>query len=439
MSAPGANVDAEAEVIDLCRDLLRIDTSNFGDSSGPGERVAAEYIDEKLSDVGLETTFLEPEKGRSSVITRIAGQDSSRPALLLHAHTDVVPAEASDWQVPPFAGEELDGYLWGRGAVDMKDMVAMTLANVRELAASGVAPPRDLIVAFVADEEAGGKLGAQWLVAEHPELFAGATDCVGEVGGFSYTVSESKRLYLIETAQKGIAWLRLTVKGRAGHGSMLNDDNAVTLLAEAIARVGRHQFPIVLIPTVKRLLQELADALGLEFDESNPQVLLDKIGSLARLVGATLHHTVNPTMLSAGYKANVIPGSATAHIDGRFLPGRDEEFMRVLRELLGDEVEIEKVHYDSGIETTFDGPLVDAMSAALLAEDPGALAVPYCLSGGTDGKSFARLGMRVFGFSPLKLPAELEFADLFHGVDERVPTDALQFGTRVLRHFISGC
>jgi acetylornithine deacetylase/succinyl-diaminopimelate desuccinylase-like protein len=246
-------------------------------------------------------------------------------------------------------------------------------------------------------------------------------------------------LYLIETAQKGIAWLRLTVKGRAGHGSMLNDDNAVTLLAEAIARVGRHQFPIELIPTVRRLLQELADALGLEYDEANPQLLLDKIGSLARIIGATLHHTVNPTMLSAGYKANVIPGTATAHIDGRFLPGRDEEFMRVLRELLGDDVEIEPVHYDTGIETTFDGPLVDAMSAALLAEDPGALTVPYCLSGGTDGKSFARLGMRVFGFSPLRLPADLDFADLFHGVDERVPVDALRFGARVLRRFLATC
>jgi acetylornithine deacetylase/succinyl-diaminopimelate desuccinylase-like protein len=396
-------------------------------------------VAEKLSDVGIEPTLLESAPGRSSVIARLPGADPSRPAMLVHGHLDVVPAVAADWQVPPFAGEIRDDYLWGRGAVDMKDMVAMTLATVRELAGSGRKPPRDLILAFVADEEAGGVQGAQWLVRHHPELFEGATDCVSEVGGFSYTVSDSRRLYLIETAQKGIAWLRLTVRGRAGHGSFLNDDNAVTLLAEAVARVGRHTFPTELIPTVRRLLAELADALGMEFDEEHPELLLDKLGSLARIIGATLRHTVNPTMLQAGYKANVIPATASAYVDGRFLPGRDEEFFRVLGELIGPDVEIERIHHDIGLETSFDGDLVDAMTAALRAEDPGAHAVPYCLSGGTDGKSFARLGMRVFGFSPLRLPADLDFAELFHGVDERVPVDGLLFGTRVLRRFLASC
>ncbi len=435
-----------AEVTSLCQALLRFDTSNYGDGRGPGERAAAEWVAGQLDDAGLSPTVLESAPGRASVVARLEGADRSRPALLLHGHLDVVPADASHWQVDPFAGDLQPGtgpdvgetYLWGRGAVDMKDMVAMTLAVARARATEGRLPPRDIVLAFVADEEAGGVMGAQWLVKEHAELFADATDCVGEVGGFSVTVPGDRRIYLVEAAQKGISWLRLTAHGRAGHGSFLNDDNAVTALSRAVARLGSYEFPQQLIPTVERMLREVAEILGLPYDPEDLTPILAGLGSVARIAGATLRHTVSPTMLSAGYKANVIPQTATATVDGRFLPGDEEGFAATVAELVGPGIDVERVHHDIGLETTFDGPVVEAMTAALLAEDPGALPVPYCLSGGTDGKSFSTLGMRVFGFSPLRLPPDLAFAELFHGIDERVPVSGLEFGARVLDRFLDG-
>ena len=426
---------ADREVVDLCRDLLRIDSSNYGDGSGPGEREAAEYVAAKLSDAGLEPTVYESEPGRTSVVARIAGEDSSKPALLLHTHLDVVPAQASDWTFPPFAAEEHDGMLWGRGAVDMKDMCAMTLAAARDYA-QGTKPPRDLVVAFTADEEAGGRKGAGYLVDHHPELFEGVTEAVGEVGGFSYTVSEDHRLYFIETAEKGIHWMKLTAKGTAGHGSMTNPDNAVTALAEAVARLGRAQLPTHMTETVKAFLAQMSGTLGIEFDENDLEGSIAAIGPIARIVAATVRNTATPTMLDAGYKVNVIPGTASAFIDGRFLPGFEDEFNRELDGILGEGISRETVHRDIAVETTFDGALVDAMGEALRSQDPGAQTIPYCLSGGTDAKHFDRLGIRCFGFAPLRLPPDLDFSGLFHGVDERVPTDALKFGSRVLRHFI---
>ncbi|MDX6287191.1 MAG: hypothetical protein QOG53_2676 [Frankiales bacterium] len=430
---------AEDEVVDLCRDLIRIDTSNFGDSSGPGERLAAEYVAEKLSDVGLETQIFESEPGRASVVTRVTGADSSRPPMLIHGHLDVVPAEKSDWQVDPFAGEIRDDMLWGRGAVDMKDMDAMILAVIRDQVRSGRKPARDLVIAFVADEEAGGGLGASWLVDNHPEFFADCTEGISEVGGFSITITPDLRLYPIETAQKGMAWLRLIAHGTAGHGSMINTDNAVTRLAEAVARIGNHDFPMRMTDTVRAFLTELADALGIELDLDDPEATVAKLGSLAKIIGATLRNTANPSMLKAGYKVNVIPGTAEAVIDGRFLPGYEEEFLAEIEALLGPDVTYEMTHRDVALETPFAGPLVEAMSAALIAEDPHGRPVPYCLSGGTDAKSFSRLGVVGYGFSPLQLPAELDFAGMFHGVDERVPLDALRFGCRVLDRFLSSC
>ena len=431
MSA-GLTPRADDEVVELCRDLIRIDSSN----PTSNERAAAEWTAERLTDAGLSPQVLESAPGRASVVARWAGEDSARPALLIHGHLDVVPADAGDWQVDPFAGEIRDDCLWGRGAVDMKDMDAMTLAVVADWARQGKRPPRDVVLAFVADEEAGGVYGAHWLVDNHPELFEGCTEAISEVGGFSITVAD-RRLYAIETAEKGIAWLTLTARGRAGHGSMLNDDNAVTALAEAVARVGRHRFPVELRPSVEQFLREVCDALGVAFDPDDIDSVLAKIGPIARMVGATLRHTANPTMLEAGYKHNVIPQKGTAYVDGRFLPGGQQEFLDQLGKLVGPDIAIEMLHSDIGYETSFDGPLVDAMKEALLAEDPDARAVPYCLSGGTDAKSFSELGMRCFGFSPLRLPADLDFTGMFHGVDERVPLDALRFGTRVLSRFLA--
>lgn len=427
----------DAEVVDLCRDLLRIDTSNYGDSSGPGERKAAEYVAEKLAEAGLEPVVFDSEPGRTTVVARVEGSDPNRTdALLMHGHLDVVPADASDWTHDPFSGEITDDCLWGRGAVDMKDMDAMILSVMRDRLRTGRRPARPVVLAFLADEEAGGVLGAHWAVDHRPELFEGVTEAISEVGGFSLTVNDDLRLYLVETAQKGIDWMKLTVEGRAGHGSMVSSANAVTELAEAVARIGRFQWPVRLTPTVRAFLEEAGDAFGVEFDPDDPEALLGELGNVGRIIGATLRNSTNPTMLKAGYKHNVIPGRAEAYIDGRFLPGQEEEFAATLDEILGPNVKREALVRDIAVETTFDGPLVDAMSAALRAEDPGARPVPYCLSGGTDAKAFSLLGIRNFGFSPLRLPPDLDFAGMFHGVDERVPLDGLRFGARVLDRFL---
>ncbi|WP_285700241.1 M20/M25/M40 family metallo-hydrolase [Actinomadura sp. NBRC 104412] len=424
------------EVVQLCQELIRIDTSNPGDHSGPGERVAAEYVAEKLAEVGLEAQVFESHPKRTSLVARIEGEDPSRDALLLHGHLDVVPARKEDWTRDPFGGEIADGCVWGRGAVDMKDMDAMILAVVRRRLREGRKPPRDVVLAFLADEEAGGKWGAQWLVREHPELFEGCTEAVGEVGGFSLTVPGDRRMYLIETAEKGIAWMHLKARGTAGHGSMVHPDNAVTALAAAVGRLGSHEFPIRLTKTVRTFLERACRAYGVEFDPDDPERCLKEFGPLARMVGATLRNTLNPTRLDAGYKTNVIPQEAEAQVDGRFLPGHEEEFFAAVDELLGPDVERDFIYHDQAVETEYEGALVAAMEAALTSHDAGALPVPYCLSGGTDAKAFAKLGMRCFGFAPLKLPPELDFSGMFHGVDERVPVDGLRFGVQVLDHFL---
>ena len=431
-------ITAQQEVAGLASDLIRIDSTNTGDDSGPGERVAAEHVAALLAEVGLEPTILEPRPARASVIARIEGADQSRPALLIHGHLDVVPADPSDWQIHPLSGEITDGCVWGRGAVDMKDMDAMMLAVVRQRLREGRRPPRDIVLAFLADEEAGGNQGAGWLVDNHPELFDGVTEAIGEVGGFS-TVIGGQRMYLLQTAEKGIAWLRLTARGTAGHGSMLRPDNAVTELAEAVARIGRNEWPLRMTPTAAAFLGAACDALGVSLDATEPASIVARLGPIARMIAATLTNTANPTMLSAGYKVNVIPQAASAQVDGRFLPGHEEEFLARIDELLGPRVRREFVHKAVAVETTFDGALCEAMTAALLKADPEAKVVPYCLSGGTDAKSFSRLGIRCFGFAPLKLPAELDFSGLFHGVDERVPVTALEFGAEVLDHFIDLC
>jgi len=433
-----AEATAQDEVAALCSDLIKIDTTNPGDHSGPGERAAAERVAVLLADAGLEPTVLESRPGRASVVTRISGTDPARPALLIHGHLDVVPATAADWQVPPFSGEISGGCVWGRGAVDMKDMDAMILTVVRQRLREGRRPPRDVVLAFVADEEAGGTWGARWLVDSHPELFEGVTEAIGEVGGFSATIG-GQRIYPIQTAEKGMAWMRLTARGTAGHGSMLQPDNAVTELAETVARIGRHEWPVRLTPSVRAFLAAAAAALGIDFSPNAADEVLAKLGPITRMVGATLTNTVNPTVLNAGYKVNVVPQAATADVDGRFLPGHEEEFFAEVDGLLGPGVRREFIHHDIALETTFDGDLCAAMSAALLAEDPAARIVPYCLSGGTDAKSFSRLGIRCFGFTPLRLPADLDFSGMFHGVDERVPVEALRFGVRVLDRFLDHC
>jgi acetylornithine deacetylase/succinyl-diaminopimelate desuccinylase-like protein len=428
----------EEEVVHICQDLIRIPSVNFGEGKGD-ERAVAEYIVASLAEVGIASKIYESAPNRCNVIARIEGADTSRPGLVVHGHIDVVPANADDWSVDPFAAEIRDGMIWGRGAVDMKNVDAMILAIVRKWAQVGYKPPRTIVLAFFADEEAGMTFGSRWMAAEHPEVFAGCTEAISEVGGFSVTVGDGKRLYFVEAAQKGIHWMKLTATGRAGHGSMMNDENALTSLTEAVAKIGRYEWPQRYTSTVKTLFRKIAEATGKNYDESDLRPLLKEIGPTARMIGATLQNTANPTMLDAGYKANVIPGSATAVIDGRFLPGYETELNETIRSIIGSEITIETVSRDIALEVEFEGDLVDAMCNAILEFDPEGIPVPYLMSGGTDNKALSELGIVGYGFSPLRLPADLDFMALFHGVDERVPISGLEFGVKVLENFLENC
>ncbi|HET7386600.1 MAG TPA: M20/M25/M40 family metallo-hydrolase [Nocardioidaceae bacterium] len=429
--------DPAAEVVDICRDLIRMDTTNYGDGSGPGERKAAEHVATLLDEVGIESELFEGAPGRTNVVARWGGESSGSTdaPLLLHGHLDVVPADAADWQVDPFSGEIRDGYLWGRGAVDMKDFDAMLLSIVRARTRAEAVPERPIVLCFTADEEAGGHQGAEQIVVQRPDLLEGCEEGIGEVGGFSATV-RGQRMYLIEAAEKGMAWMRLTATGSAGHGSMRHPDNAVTRLSEAVARIGRHEWPVRLTPAMRTLLASVGEIAGSEATPENAEALVQEFGSAARMIGAVIRNTVNPTMLQAGYKVNVVPGEASAHVDGRFLPGYEDEFFETLADLVGEGIEIEYVSRQHALETSYDGHLVDAMTASLVAEDPDARVAPFLMSGGTDAKHWKKLDVRCFGFTPLRLPADLDFTALFHGVDERVPTDALEFGARVFDRFL---
>jgi acetylornithine deacetylase/succinyl-diaminopimelate desuccinylase-like protein len=430
--------ELQREAVSICQDLIRIPSVNYGDGKGD-EKAVAEYVVASLAEVGIASTIYESAPNRCNVIARIEGSDSARPGLVVHGHLDVVPANADDWSVDPFGGEIKDGAIWGRGAVDMKNTDAMILAIVRHWARTGYKPPRTIVLAFFADEEAGSTFGSRYMTAHHPEVFEGCSEAISEVGGFSVTVADGTRLYFIEAAQKGIHWMRLVADGRAGHGSMINDENALTALSDAVAKIGQYEWPQRYTKTVKALFQKIATATGKPYDEKDLRPLLAEIGSTARMIGATLQNTANPTMLEAGYKANVIPGSASAVIDGRFLPGYEDELNETIRAIVGPDIRVETITRDIALEVDFGGPLVDAMCAAIVSEDPEGVPVPYLMSGGTDNKALSELGIVGYGFSPLRLPPDLDFMALFHGVDERIPVDGMHFGVRSLKNFLENC
>ncbi|PPS72562.1 MULTISPECIES: M20/M25/M40 family metallo-hydrolase [Streptomyces] len=423
------------EVVTFTSDLIRIDTTNRG-GGDCRERPAAEYAAARLADAGIEPTLLERTEGRTNVVARIEGTDPSAGALLLHGHLDVVPAAAADWSVHPFSGEIRDGVVWGRGAVDMKNMDAMILAVVRGWARRGFRPRRDVVIAFTADEEASAEDGSGFLADEHPALFEGCTEGIGESGAFTFHDGSGRQIYPLAAGERGTAWLKLTARGRAGHGSKVNRDNAVTRLAGAIARIGAHEWPLRLTPTVRAALTELAALYGIETDLTDVDALLEKLGPAAALVEPTLRNSANPTMLDAGYKINVIPGEAVAHVDGRYMPGGEEEFRITLDRLTGPDVEWEFHHREVALESPVDSATFARMRAAVEEFAPEGHVVPFCMSGGTDAKQFSRLGITGYGFTPLKLPDGYDYAAMFHGVDERVPVEALHFGVRVLDRFL---
>ena len=428
-------IELENETITLCQEMIRIPSVNHGEGKGD-EKAMAEYVASKLAEVGIKSELIETAPNRVNVVAKVEGADQSRPGLVLHGHIDVVPANAADWSVDPFSGVIKDGFIWGRGAVDMKDMDAMILATVRMWQRIGYKPPRNILLAFFADEEAGGDYGSRWLVKHRPEVFAGYSEAVSEVGGFSVTITGEHRLYLIEAAQKGIQWMKLTAKGTAGHGSFINQNNAVTKVADAVARMGNYEWPQLETKTSNIFFRKIAELTGDKYDPKNVKPLLHHLGDAVKMLGATISNTANPTMLEAGYKVNVIPQSASAMVDGRFLPGHENQLQETIKKLAGDEIEIEILTRDIALEVEFAGPLVKAMCDAISGEDSAGIPVPYLMSGGTDNKALHDLGIVGYGFSPLKLPKDLDFFALFHGVDERVPIEGLKFGVRVLYEFL---
>ena len=428
--------ELHAEAISICQTLIRIPSVNYGDGKGDESAIAAKVV-ELLGEVGVTAKIYESAPGRCNVIANIKGSNQERPGLVVHGHLDVVPASAQDWSVDPFSAEIKDGMIWGRGAVDMKNMDAMIIAIFRMWARKGIKPPRDIVLAFFADEESGSTFGSRWMVANHPEVFKGCTEAISEVGGFSVTVAGNNRLYFIEAAQKGIHWMKLSATGRAGHGSMMNPENAITRISDAVGKLGSYEWPQRYTKTVKQLFSRIAEVTGKKYNEEDLRPLLAEIGPMARMIGATLQNTANPTMLEAGYKANVIPQSASAVIDGRFLPGYENELNQTIKEIVGPDISIETITHDISLEVDFEGDLVEAMNQAILTFDPEAIPVPYLMSGGTDNKALSELGIIGFGFSPLKLPPDLDFMALFHGVDERVPVDGMKFGVDVLENFLS--
>ncbi|HEY4535982.1 MAG TPA: M20/M25/M40 family metallo-hydrolase [Enteractinococcus sp.] len=418
-------------VTKITRDLIQIDTTNYGGNDSRGEPQAADYCAALMDAIGMHPEIVESEPGRASVVGRMRGWDPEAPALILHGHLDVVPADASEWSVDPFAAEVIDDVIYGRGAADMKGMDAIMLTALEHLYATGQQPRRDIILAFFGDEEAGGVYGSDWLVTHRPELFEGASEAISEVGGFSATVA-GKRAYFLQTAEKGIAWLNLTAKGTPGHGSSRHADNAVTKMAEAITAIGHHVWPLHYTATTRQLMEDVAGLMGVAFDETNPEPQLEAIGSAVAFVGSTLSNSSNPTGLTSGYKHNVIPGKAQATVDARPLPGQDDELLATIQQLAGNQVEVEYEHARHAIEAPFSGPLVESMIAAIAAEDPDAVVLPFMMSGGTDNNALSRLGIAGYGFIPLQLPEDLAFPELFHGIDERMPVDSLDFGVRAL-------
>ena len=428
-------IELENETITLCQEMIRIPSVNHGEGKGD-EKAMAEYVASKLAEVGIKSELIETAPNRVNVVAKVEGADQSRPGLVLHGHIDVVPANAADWSVDPFSGVIKDGFIWGRGAVDMKDMDAMILATVRMWQRIGYKPPRNILLVFFADEEAGSNYGSRWLVKHRPAIFDGYSEAVSEVGGFSVTITGEHRLYLIEAAQKGIQWMKLTAKGTAGHGSFINQNNAVTKVADAIARIGKYEWPQLETKTSSFFFRKIAELTGDKYDPKNVKPLLHHLGDAVKMLGATISNTANPTMLEAGYKVNVIPQSASAMVDGRFLPGHENQLQETIKKLAGDEIEIEILTRDIALEVEFAGPLVKAMCDAISGEDSAGIPVPYLMSGGTDNKALHDLGIVGYGFSPLKLPKDLDFFALFHGVDERVPIEGLKFGVRVLYEFL---
>ena len=432
----------QTEVVDICSRMIQIDSQNFGPQDARGEVDMCRYVSELLEEIGVDVSIYESEPSRATLVAEWApeGTDMSRPALLLHGHSDTVPFEAEDWAHHPLSGEVHDNCMWGRGAIDMKGFLAMVLSAIRARHRRGEVPSRPIRFIMFADEEASGTLGSTWLGANHPEIFDGVTEAISEVGGFSLTTPGGKRVYVVQSAEKGLWWFRMSATGRAGHGSMRNPDNAVSHLLEALSRIDSHQWPDLGHPVQEEFLAKVSEMWGLTIDRDDLESCLAPIGPLSRMVAACGSHNVTTTVLSAGYKVNVVPTRASAEIDARFIPGSEEEMISTIKSLAGPGIDFETISLKPAAAAPFEGSAVDAIRHAIDAEDPGAVVLPYLNSAGTDAKGFAVLpdGRRIncYGCTPLRLPADFDFISLFHGVDERVPVGSLVFGAKVVDHIL---
>ncbi|MFI5085000.1 MAG: M20/M25/M40 family metallo-hydrolase [Actinomycetales bacterium] len=427
----------------LCAELIRFDTTNFGEGRSNGERAVAEFLAARLTAAGYEPALLESAPGRASVVVRVAGADRTLPGLLVHAHLDVVPAEAGQWQQDPFSGAVRDGYIHGRGACDMKDMVAMTLATLLNWAQEGAVPRRDIVVAFVADEEDTGEFGALWLVAEHPQLFEGVEAAIGESGGTATVLTAADgspvRLYPVAVAERGTLHLRVRATGISGHGSRPVARNAIKDLVGALQRVGDHRWPLVLTPTVRAYIEQTTAALGFRAElgtDDGVEAAIAAMGRAGEVASVTIRCSATPTVLRAGYKVNVIPGEAEADIDVRALPGTEDATLAVIDELLGAGITREFLSYQPPTQSDMDSPWFAAMKAALLRHDPDAVVVPMCMGGGTDAKAFTALGIACYGFAPLGADPGGRTHQGVHGVDERIPVESVRGGALILQDFL---
>lgn len=432
------------DVVAALSALLRFDTSNTAEGDAVGEAAICDHLEQQLRAAGYEPIRLARADAphRANLVLRVRGEDPTLPGLAVHAHLDTVPAEPEQWSVDPWGGLVGDGWIWGRGATDMKDMVASVLVTLLEWAATGTRPRRDIVVAFVADEETGGAYGAEWLVDEHPELFAGVTACIGESGAEAVRAERADgtpvTLYPVATAERGSLHTRLVAHGRSGHASRPVPDSALVRLIDCLHRIAHQDWPVFLAPAVRAQLEGTATALGIPVDlstDAGVEAAVEALGELAVPARWTIRASSTPTIVQAGYSVNVVPGRATAAIDVRCPPGYEDRLEAELRELIGDDIEA-TCTWSKPVSAPIDSEIVTAMEAAVHAHDPGGFVFPYCMGGGTDAKAFSRIGIAGYGFAPLGLDPEGRRGTGMHGVDERVPVASLVSGQRILQTFL---